>query len=585
MSLVRSLVGRLLPVGSPRRVLVVRAARAVGLSSRKRAGYERWVADIEPWLTSQVLTGSHESVRFEVAINVRDLRSRRGAAAFERTLWSLAGQTHQPWRATIEGDLTPSLHAAFERALASEPRLNRHPAVRPGDLAVRPGDLVVRLDAGDTLAPKALELAAELFAANAQLTVVTADHDDLDSFGEKRTAPKRHRGAGFDELCQYDITEGFVAYRPEAIATDGILSEIFAAPQHHQHLSHFLRHRVFRPGPVKNVLPPVDPIIVNRHLTGQTFAELGAPNFGTQVRWRCFDRAHKLVVVITNPVGTETVGGRLPSVATNARQQQRLQLEMLIAHAERDLRRYRPDGWIRLISDAAHSTGTSGKSGDESGHFSAHRVTGADLAAIAGEAGADAVLVVDGALRFRDAVSIVDLLGVVNRPDVAAVSPAVTSPRGMVIDAGLMVDWKDQMTAQFTSRSGSFFRAPFDLLGTQRVDALSGRCFAIRADTAQRIGDARLCAVGFAEYQRSTATPATPTATATPTTPAAPSERLLIWPHAQAIATYGLPGDADTTSVALWRHGRLGSWFGTSADGKPIDGYRPLNDADAESVW
>ncbi len=180
----------------------------------------------------------------------------------------------------------------------------------------------------------------------------------------------------------------------------------------------------------------------------------------------------------------------------------------------------------------------------------------ADIAAQACEIGADAVLVVDGSLRLGAADFLDDMVGVLLRSDVLAVAPIVTVPSGMVVDAGLTLDG-----SVLRPRCGGLLRPPFDLPLTRAVGAFSGRLFCIRTGDLTLLED--LSAASFAAAA------------------AASGRRLVVWPHQRAVVEYDLaPRDAGSPSAGAWSRGRLVSWFGPG-----IDGYRPLNDSKAESVW
>ena len=188
-----------------------------------------------------------------------------------------------------------------------------------------------------------------------------------------------------------------------------------------------------------------------------------------------------------------------------------------------------------------------------------HDVDDGSCAALAYAAGSAHVLVVvDGSLRLGSPDLIDDVVGALLRDKVFAVAPIVTVPSGLIVDAGLL-----RADGRLIARCGGLFRPPFDLPWVRSVDSLSGRVLAIRVADLLAFGDQPLDhhtleAIG-----------------------AESSRRLVIWPHQQAIVTYGLADrDAGSAAAAAWTTGRLAQWFGPE-----ITSYRPLNDSKSESVW
>ena len=171
---------------------------------------------------------------------------------------------------------------------------------------------------------------------------------------------------------------------------------------------------------------------------------------------------------------------------------------------------------------------------------------------------ADVLIVVDGSLRLGSPDLIDDLVGALLRDNVFAVAPIVTVPSGMVVDAGL-----SRSDGRLIARCGGFFRPPFDLPWVRAVDSLSGRILANRVADLLALGDSPLDHVTL-ETEGSKS-----------------SRRMVVWPHQQAIVTYGLADrDAGSPAAAAWTTGRLAEWFGPD-----VASYRPLNDSKSESVW
>jgi hypothetical protein len=517
MSLIRRALGALLPLGSTRRAQTARFARNAGfLPAAKPSEYERWIATVEPWQFSSATDAELAAVS-HLAFRVNIHLDGATPTDVERSILSLGDQTHTNWTVAWEGS-NPSVAATVARLVIADSRLQSEHV---------PNEFLIALNAGDTLAPQALYEAARATAPNT--TIITGDHDSLNQFSDRRTTPRRHFGADFDAVRQFDPRAGFVARRS---TTDevAVLNLILRAPepQLHVHVPLLLLHRRHRPGPIQRVLPGTDVAEVQVVGPDSSLVHRGAVDLGTQVRWRDYGSTPVRVgVVITDPITDR----------------QRADLVARVSEANAMFASMPGNVSVVVCDDALGS----------------FPLTSAVVSALQSN-GANYGFVLDGALRIQSADIFADLLGVAARADSFAVAPIVVAPSGVVIDAGL--DLEPISHNVFVARCGPLRRPPYSLLWTRAVASLSGRCIVASLESLRALADRPL-------------SPDNLFAAAT-----AADKSLVIWPHHQVVATYAMSNEGDTPAALLWRHPRLMTWFGPD-----IAPYSPLNDSASESVW
>ncbi len=456
----------------------------------------------------------------------------------ERTLLSLGDQTYRGWTASfVDGPSNAAVAKCLDRVRASERRLAE---TEPGGQE----HFCLQVRAGDMLAPQALAECAiaieEGSGADQRVVLITSDHDELNQFGDRRTTPRRHCGIDIDGLRQYDPLSGLVVRHSsldasEASALALALESAASGTLQHRHVPHVLLHRRHQFGPIHRVLAGTDIEAVASSLTSVAGVHTGGPQMGTQIRWRDFgDASHhtpmKVGLIICSPLGGDIADNQRADLRAHVKRAN----EMFTALAA---------PVVVVISDYTL------------GAFPCASDVVAELDAM----GASVGCVFDGALRIRSADLFPDLIALALRKDVFAVAPIVVSPSNIAIDAGL--DFLDAPVA----RCGPLRRAPYELLWTRGVASLSGRCLIAKTDELRRLDGHTLDASGLHSFLS--------TAAANPT-------RLVIWPHHQVEATYGIRSSADTAAVLPWREDRLMTWFGAN-----IAPYSPLNDSDAESFW
>lgn len=535
--MIRRVVGRALPVGSLRRSRVVRVARAVGFFGEGTASsYQRWIATIEPRLFSPLPRcdgASQRGIRFVIEVQLDSATT----AEVERTFISLSNQTYPHWSAHVVGaPQSPKVAACVSRLRSAESRITdgeaKHATTSPGTPPVAP--YMLRLRAGDMLAPHALTECA--VAATNGVRLITADDDDLTQFGDQRTTPRHHVGQDIDALHQFDPLAGLVVAHESLWSSDqGCASDAlplaFSLTGEHAHIGLVLLHKRHCPGPIQRV-PPATPIdTVSASLGTRALVHIGAPQMGTQVRYRDFGLTPIIVAVfITSPLDSETA---------------------LLQRAE--LREQIDRAKVMVSSlGAPLSFVLADRTFPE---FACASSVAEELDRL----DAGVAFLIDGSLRIRSADLFVDLVGLALRADVFAVAPVIVSPSGIAIDAGL-ID-----TGSLVARCGLLRRPPYDLLWCRGVDALSGRCVVAKAAELRRLGDRPVSANGFREAVREGRVR---------------SGKLLIWPHHQVEVTYGLRSGGDMAPVLAWREHRVMTWFGSD-----IAPYSPLNDSKAESFW
>ena len=553
MSLIRRVVGGTLPVGSLRRSRVVQIARAVGgLGPGRPSSYQRWINAVEPRLFHPPERAMN-AVELGISFHISVVLGAASAAEVERTLVSLGDQTYPGWTASfVDWPPDDAVAKCLDRVRASEGRV----------VDTQQGgqeQFCVQLRAGDMLARQALVECAiaieEGFGDDQRVMLITSDHDDLNQFGDRRTTPRRHRGADIDGLRQYDPLSGLVVRHSslDATAASALALAIESAASgtlRHRHLPHFLLHRRHQVGPIQRVLAGTDIDAVASSVTsssgksssvtsssGKSVADVhtGGPQMGTQIRWRDFGDAPRETPLTVGLIITSPLGG---DIANNQRADLRAQVEranLMLTALDAPV--------VVVISDRTLDA------------FPCATDVVAELDAM----GASMGCVFDGALRVRSADLFPDLIAVALRKDVFAVAPIVVSPSNIAIDAGL--DVVDTPVA----RCGPLRRAPYELLWTRGVASLSGRCLVAKTAELRRLGGRTLNASGLHSFLSTS--PPNPT-------------RLVIWAHHQVEATYGIRSSADTAAVLPWREDRLMTWFGAD-----IASYSPLNDSDAESFW
>jgi hypothetical protein len=531
MSLIRRAAGALLPVGSTRRSKLARTAHNIGLlSTGNLTEYERWIATVEPWQFSPPTARDLTSVAarsFHIDVRIGGATS----ADLERTMLSLGDQIHATWTASVSG-INPVLAKTLTRLRQGESRFVEQP-----DPA---GEFTIALDAGDVLAPAALFEIARVITPT--VLVVTADHDSLAQFGDRRTNPRRHHGADVDALRQFDPCAGLVARR-SSLTEGEVLSTILRAHpfdssdrnepeatpgETYVHLGHILLHRRWVPGPVQRVLPGTDVRVLQSLVPAEAPVHTGAADFGTQVR----DRNYGSTPI---RVGVIVLGG-----FASYRYRQRSDLLASISGA---------DSMFAAMA-ANVSVALSEKT------LSVFPRADEIVEALEAE-GATVGFVLDGSLRIQSPDLFADLVGIICRGNIFGVAPMIVSPSGVAIDAGL-----EGTEETLIARCGPLRQPPYSLLWTRSVPALSGRCLMAPIESFRALGDHSLTPGNLRIVS------------------AMSKKALLVWPHHQVVFSYGFTAHGNTPAVLPWRDPRLMTWFGPD-----IAAYSPLNDSASESVW
>jgi hypothetical protein len=540
VSLIRRAAGALLPVGSTRRSKLARTARDIGLlPTGKLTEYERWITAVEPWQFSSPTDHDLRSVAarsFHIDVRIEGATS----ADLERTVLSLGDQIHTTWTASVSG-INPVLPKTLARLRQGESRF-----VEQLDHA---SEFSIAVDAGDVLAPAALFEIARVITPT--VLVVTADHDSLTQFGDRRTNPRRHHGADVDALRQFDPCAGLVARR--ASLTDAevlptiLRSQTLVSPDRNEqatttgqtyvHLRHILLHRRWVPGPVQRVLPGTDAQALQSLLPAAVSVQTGAADFGTQVR----DRNYGSTPI---RVGVVVLDG-----FASFRNRQRSDLSASV------------NGANSMFAAMAVNVSVALSETTLSVSPPANEIVEA-LEAL----GATVGFVIDGSLRIQSPDLFADLVGIVCRGNVFGVAPMIVGPSGVAIDAGLegaSIDPGEFTgTETLIARCGPLRQPPYSLLWTRSVPALSGRCLMAPIESFRALDDRSL-------------TPASLRIVS-----AMSKKALLVWPHHQVVFSYGITAHGNTPAVLPWRDPRLMTWFGPD-----IAAYSPLNDSASESVW
>jgi hypothetical protein len=520
-----------LPVGSARRAQAVAVARRLGLHGGAATGdYQRWIEAIEhrtfsPWPPSSPdLAARISEVSFVVTVTATATTTPR---LVERTVAALQGQIHEHWSAVIDGPLPQACASTVARLQRAERRLqSRNNATLNRQQTPMLYDIDIA--AGDILSPHALYEVARC-VGEAQISddvapiVVTGDFDTISAGGDHRVDPVRSPGPDPDAALQFDLLGAFVARQHDVTIGQARHAMAQTSTTQARHLPLVLLHRRAATGPRVVQLPNATPEMIAA-VSPETTVGPPAPQFGTRVRH---------VVPGTTRIGV-VIRDRLGASAGEHQRHDLLRLIDMCNQSETSVR-------VELLPNDL--TGSI-----DLGHF----VLSCREAAI------DTLMVIDGSLRLNDPDVFVDLLGVLLRPGVLGVAPIVTTPSGLVADAGLF-----RASGVWAARCGSLQRLPFELQTTRTVDAFSGRAFLVRVDDVERFSKVGFTPHGFAHVA------------------AATGRRLVMWPHQRAVVEYGFDGGAGAApAVTPWQSGRLAYWFGPG-----IPGYRPLNDSRSESVW
>ena len=481
-----------LPLGSPRRAHLVRAARGFGvLGPPASTDYQYWIENVEPYLFGPAIRlvdgDAHPS--FSVVVPVYNGTPDR---YLQPMVTSVINQSYGRWELIIADATTlPDRRAAVARVCETDHRVRRvDVAANLGisgntnvALSAATCDWVAFLDHDDTLSPHALNELALAVVGHPGCHLVYSDEDKLLDSGDRRARPHLKSDFSPDLILNVNYITHFTAVRRDVLEEVGLLRPEFDGAQDYE-----LLLRLIRAAPSGGIVHVPKVLYHWREAPTSTAANFGVKSSALDAGVRAISehlhatsRPHDSVTAIDNRPGFYRVRHHVPPGTTVTLMLAGIHdVPAAQARLERLLRRGTPPLVTQIISDVAlhlphrphplPGTDEPLPIVDVGRNF--------DAACVAAHATGDVIVYLGGPATPDADDWTEDLTGALLQPHVFAVAPRIVSPGKQVVDMGLVAI--DDHLVPLVHGSPDV-DSPFGTLEWVRnVDALSGRAFAIR---------------------------------------------------------------------------------------------------------